>query len=259
MPTAIASFKLLAFLALVIAVSLTQPIVLLFTRGPKAYILPRLWHRAVCFIFRIKITTQGAPRNHAQTLFMSNHISYLDIVTLGGLIKGSFVAKSEVEGWALFGFLSTLQQTVFIERKKTSIGRAKDGLQPRVENGDRFIIFPEGTSTDGREVRAFNSSLFQLALDTIQSDLMVQPVTISVEASNGMVINSQDIRDLYAWHVDMDMDLGAHLWRFAKTSGSEVRVVFHEPLAPAAYENRKILARDCHDAVSSGLLKAPVA
>lgn len=259
MRSLIASLKLFAFLILVVIVSITQPIVLLFTRGPKAYVLPWIWYKAVCFVFQIRITTHGTPRNDGQTLFMGNHISYLDIITLGAHIKASYVAKSEVEGWALFGFLSHLQQTAFIERKKTSIARAKDGLQPRIIAGDSFTIFPEGTSTDGREVRAFNSSLFQLAIDSDNPDLRVQPFTISPRLNDGQTLDTEDIRDLYAWHVDSDKELGPHLWRFAKTSGSDVHIIFHPPLAPDAYDNRKALARDCHTAVSSGLLQTPVA
>jgi 1-acyl-sn-glycerol-3-phosphate acyltransferase len=254
-----AAFKLLCFALLVILVVLTQPIVLFFTKGPASYVLPRLWHKAVCLVFGLRLRVVGTPCPAGQALYISNHLSYMDIVTLGALIKGSFVAKSEVEGWALFGFLSHLQQTAFIVRKKTEIGVAKDSLAGLITAGKTLIIFPEGTSTDGQSVRAFKSGLFMLATESSNPDLLVQPVTIHVDRSDGRPVRNQNDRDLYAWHIDMEMDLGPHLWRFTKTSGADLTITFQAPLRAGDYSDRKQLCALCYDAVSSGLLNNGVA
>ena len=190
---------------------------------------------------------------------MSNHLSYLDIPALGSIIKGSFVAKQEVEGWALFGFLSKLQQTAFISRKGADARNVKGNLQTMLDDQKDLIIFPEGTSTDGQAVRLFKSSLFALALAETSHDLYVQPVTIRLKSTNNKPITTQYDRDLYAWHIDMDMELDTHLWRFAKTGGAQIDIIFHTPLAAKTYDNRKKLAQNCHDAVSHGLLKGEMA
>ena len=255
----LAVLRFFLFLILVVLVCLVQPLILLFTKGAVSYIVPRLWHRAVCFIFGVRVRVRGKLEHSSQTLYMSNHISYLDIPVLGSVIKGSFVAKSEVKGWALFGFLSRLQQTAFIIRKKAEIGAAKNDLAGKMADGKDLIIFPEGTSTDGREVRGFKSGLFMLAVESDNPNLLVQPVTLRVDMVDGKSVTTQEDRDLYAWHVDMDMELGPHLWRFAQGRGAVLTVTFHDALPARDYQDRKILCQSCYDAVSGGLLPDPVA
>ncbi|MEI7607278.1 MAG: lysophospholipid acyltransferase family protein, partial [Rhodospirillaceae bacterium] len=79
--------------------------------------LPVIFHRGCLRIFDIQVRVVGQPSVDKPTLFISNHVSYLDIEVLGALIAGSFIAKSEVAGWPLFGWLAKLQETVFIDRK----------------------------------------------------------------------------------------------------------------------------------------------
>lgn len=253
MRTLIAAIKMLSLAIVIILLIITQPIVLLFTKDKGSYIIPKLWHSAVSFIFQLRITVEGQVSEDHQTIFMSNHLSYLDIPAIGSLIKASFVAKQEVRGWAVFGFLSTLQQTAFIERTRGALQESKQSLSNMMKEGKSLIIFPEGTSTDGQSVWPFKSSLFSLATESDNPDILVQPVTIRINKSDGKIIDTQEMRDIYAWHIHMDTDVGTHLWAFAKTSGSDITVIFHESLRAKDFENRKVLSKTCHDAVSGGL------
>lgn len=249
----IAGVKLFAFMILIVLLTLTQPLVLLFTKGPASYIIPQYWHRAICWVFGIKTVSNGQPHGGAQVIFMSNHLSYMDIPMLGSLIRASFVAKQEVASWPLFGFISRFQQTAFIERKRTAIATAKNALQAMVGDGKNLIIFPEGTSTDGRTVYDFKSSLFSLALGTGHDGLVIQPVTVQAFQADGSPVTTQAQRDHYSWHVEMDTELLPHLWAFAKSHGAILQVTFHPALLAAEYSDRKILSKTCHEAVSSGL------
>lgn len=248
-----AGIKVLLFGLFCLLVISTQTIVLLFTKGPKSYILPHLWYRAVCYVFGIRIRIKGTPFTAGQVLYMSNHLSYMDIPAIGCVIKASFVSKSEVKDWPLFGFLSTLQQTAFVERKRTEAGRQKNALQSRIEKGDSLIIFPEGTSTNGLQVIPFKSSLFALALLKSVPDLYIQPLTINVLEVDGHAPDTLDVRNIYAWPREMDTPLPEHLWRFAQTKGAVIELVFHDPLKAHDFENRKVLAKTAHERVSMGL------
>ena len=97
------------------------------------------------------------------TLFLSNHVSYFDITVLGALIDGSFVAKSEVAGWPLFGMLAKLQRTVFVVRRQGQAGAQRDAVAERLTRGENLIVFPEGTSGDGTRALPFKSSLLAAA------------------------------------------------------------------------------------------------
>lgn len=253
MRTLRACFKFLVFAILCLLVIPTQSAVLLFTKGPKAYIIPDLWHKAMRHTFQIKVKVSGTPNKDHQTLYMSNHLSYLDIPMMGSMIKASFLAKSEVSGWAVFGFLATLQQTAFIVRKRSRIAEETNSLQSRIDRGDSLIVFPEGTSTSGFSVAPFKSSLFMLALGEHNENLYIQPITIKVLEVDGKKPATKEEQDVYAWPVDMEMELHHHLWRFAKTSGATIELTFHEPLRARDYDDRKVLAKACHDAVGSVL------
>lgn len=247
----LAAFKLTIFLMFCALVFIVQIPVLLITRGPKSYILPQLWHKAVGFVMGLKIEVDGTPHQDSQTLFVSNHMSYLDIITLGGLIRASFVSKAEVKNWPLIGQLCGLQQTAFIHRKRDEALKHKDSLLSMIADGKSLIVFPEGTTTDGQSVYPFKSSLFSLALEN-KERLVIQPISLVLLSADGSPPIAQDIRDIYSWHINLDMSFGLHLWLFAKTSGATLKVIFHDPITPSDYEDRKTLAKTCEDIVSKG-------
>lgn len=254
-----ASIKLMLFCLNCLWVVPLQSLVLFFTKGRAAYHLPMMWHRMACAIFRIRLTVIGSPNKGQQTLYMSNHISYLDIPVIGSVLKSSFVAKSEVQGWAVFGFLGSLQQTVYMKRQRTKIVEEKNALQTRMDGGNSLIIFPEGTSTSGLEVEPFKSSLFSLAMGEGNENLYIQPITLRVISIDGRAPQSKEEQDIYAWPRDMDMELHHHLWRFAKTTGAKMELTFHAPLRASEYKDRKVLAKACHERVSKGLQIAEAA
>ena len=86
-------------------------------RWPLRKTLPQWYHRRTCRILGIRIERRGRPSREHPTLFVANHISYLDIEVFGALIRASFVAKSEVATWPFFASLAKLQETVFVERR----------------------------------------------------------------------------------------------------------------------------------------------
>ena len=255
------AFKLFAFVLVCLVVIPIQMVVLLFDKGQHAYVIPRLWHNIVCLIFDLELNVEGTPYQDSQTIYMCNHTSYLDIPLIGSLLKASFVAKKEVASWPVFGFLSKLQQTAFISRNKDDAATEKHALHNMLQAGKSLIIFPEGTSTDGREVLPFKSSLFSLAFDADNADLMVQPITLQMDSVDKRPIETQEDRDLYAWHngMDEDFDLSAHLLRFSRCNGARVTLKFHPPHRAHDFEDRKKLAKACHDDVSNGLKNKPKA
>ncbi|MEZ5813806.1 MAG: lysophospholipid acyltransferase family protein [Alphaproteobacteria bacterium] len=247
---------MMAFALLCLLAVPFQLLLITFYKGRYAYILPHLWHKGVCAIFRIRVQKTGKIYTNSQVLYMSNHLSYLDIPAIASVLCfGSFVAKKDVASWPVFGFLSTLQQTAFISRSRGDAKKEASALDTMLENGKNLIIFPEGTSTDGQSVLDFKSSLFAIALREDLADIMIQPVTVKLLSVNGHPPETQEDRDLYAWHRDMDgsIELHHHLWSFAKSSGAALSITFHETIPAKNFPDRKTLAKACHEAVSNGL------
>ena len=228
-----------------------QLIALRFTHGRGAYTLPYFWHNRICGVFGLKVVVEGTPLHDQQTLFVCNHVSYLDIPVMASVLKASFVAKKEVSGWPVFGTLARLQQTAFISRSRNDAQKEKNALTNMLASGKSVILFPEGTSTDGRDVVPFKSSLFSMTLDGNRNGMLIQPVTLVVDSVDGRSANDQTARDVYAWYGDMTMP--PHLSGFTASKGAVIRLVFHPPIDPAAYADRKTLADDCWRIVQSGL------
>lgn len=216
--------------------------------------LPRIYHRAVCRVLGLRIKQRGRISTARPTLFVSNHASYIDIEVLGALIAGSFVAKSEVKGWPVFGVLARLQRTVFVDRRVRSSVQQRDSLAGRLQAGDSLILFPEGTSNDGNRLRPFKSALFSAAeIRVNDAPLVVQPVTVAYVGLNGTPIG-RHMRPYFAWYGDMA--LADHLWHLAGLGQTEILVEFHEPVTVEALGSRKRLAEHCERVIADALARA---
>lgn len=98
-------------------------------------------------------------------LLVSNHLSYFDIIVIGSITPAVFVSKADVRGWPLFGFLTRIAGTVYIERERRShVGAVNKEIESALADGLLVVIFPEGTSSDGQQVLPFRSSLLEPAL-----------------------------------------------------------------------------------------------
>ena len=250
-----AIIKLISFLLWSGFCAPLQMIYMLFDRGAGAYRIPYIWQRGVCRIFGLKINVTGAAILTQQAVFCSNHVSYLDIPVIGSVLKASFVAKSEVEGWPIFGFLSKLQQTVFISRKRSDSMRAAAKIGEALAEGKNIILFPEGTSGDGADVLPVKASMLAPIVDV--DTATVQPLTVKLISADGIDVNTENeqakqARDLYAWYGDMDM--APHLWAFAKTKGAVLELVFHAPIATKEFNDRKELASYCEENIRKPLV-----
>ena len=223
-------------------------------RLPLAGRLPRFYHRTCCALLGIRIEALGRRSRARPTLFVANHVSYLDIAVYGSLLEGSFVAKREVAQWPFFGLLAKLQRSVFIERK---IGGARGSIaemQRRLRGGDSLILFPEGTSGDGNTVLPFHSALLAAAATMIDgAPVPVQPVTIAYTRLDGLPIG-RHLRPFFAWYGDMD--LAGHLWQLAGLGQATVTVVFHEPVTLPKLGSRKALRDHCHAVIAKGHCEA---
>ncbi len=216
--------------------------------------LPVFYHRRVARLLGIDVVVTGTLATPAPVLFVGNHVSYLDICVLGGLIEGSFVAKAEIAGWPFFGWLAKLQRTVFVERRAARARHQRDEISARLDAGDNLILFPEGTSDDGIHVLPFRSALFAVAEREVAGrPLVVQPFSIAYTRI-GTLPMVRDWKPLCAWYGDMG--LGHHLWRLLGLGRIGARVVFHAPVSLADFADRKALAEHCRRVVAEGLAAA---
>jgi 1-acyl-sn-glycerol-3-phosphate acyltransferase len=204
------------------------------------------WSRLLCRILNVRIVRQGAPPP-GTGLLVANHISWLDIFCIAAVCPSFFLAKQEVAQWPVFGWLTRRAGTAFIQRGADKGAReAAEQLTWRLRQGDRMVLFPEGTSTPGRSVKRFHARLFQAA---IHARCPVQAVALRYPARD----EPGGINALVPFVGDDDFV--SHLWRLLGEPSIPVELYFAEPLT-AEGQSRDTLARLTHRQITA-VLESP--
>ncbi|MBP0633977.1 1-acyl-sn-glycerol-3-phosphate acyltransferase [Cupriavidus sp. AcVe19-6a] len=197
----------------------------------------RRWSRRLLRICGIEVEVvdvrgeapQGAARHGA--LVVSNHISWLDIYVIHSWQPVRFVAKSEIRGWPLIGWLCDKTGTIFIERaRKRDAHRVLHDITDVMLQGDLVGVFPEGTTTDGTGVLPFHANLMQAP---ISGGLPVQPVGLNyLDAASGQPT-------LAAAYID-DTTLLQSLNAVLRAPRIKARVVIGPSLMPISADRREL-------------------
>ena len=163
-----------------------------------------------------------APTNH---LLVANHLSYLDIFLLSAITQ---CVRGEEGCCRLAGFWpdARLAGTIFVDReRRADVHRASDEVHAAASAGVLVVIFPEGTSSDGRTVLPFYSSLFEPA---VRLALPIASAHLSYELEDG---NTET--EICYWGT---MTLVPHLAHLLSKDGIRARVCFGKP---HVYTDRK--------------------
>lgn len=202
----------------------------------------RNWSRKLLAICGIEVEVQGlapgqpAPRG---AMMVCNHISWLDIYVLHSWQPSRFVAKSEIRGWPVIGWLCAVTGTIFIERaSKRDAHRVLHHITDAMLQGDLVSVFPEGTTTDGSSVLPFHANLLQAP---ISGGLPVQPVGLAyLDAATGQ----PTLAPAYVG----DLTLGQTLDAVLRAGPIKARLSF-APMLQAASASRRELASAAREVV----------
>ena len=177
-------------------------------------------------------------------LWVSNHVSWTDIALLGQLTPLSFLSKSEVRNWPVAGWLAAKAGSLFIRRGAGDSQLIREQMTRHLQQPLSLLMFPEGTTTDGRSVRTFHGRLLAAAID---SQMSLQPVAIRY-LRNGEV-------DAIAPFIGDD-DLLSHLLRLFSHDQADVEIHLLEPIA-CQQQERALLAFKAQEAIRR-VVTAPI-
>lgn len=197
----------------------------------------------------VRLTTRGAVPTAAgePLVLVSNHISWLDIFVIDALRATRFVAKSEVRGWPLLGWLAARTGTMFIERGRRHAAAAVNrDIAAALAARDTVGLFPEGTTTLGDELRPFHAALFQAAIEIGHP---LRPVAIRYRDADGAP-------SLAATYVG-DQSFVESLWAITGERSIAAEATFGEDIATAG-SDRRTVARQAEAVIARSLsLPAP--
>ena len=219
------------------------------------------YYRLLRALLRIKVRVNGSPSHDRAVLYVSNHVSWADIVVIGSLSPVAFVAKSEVRRWPLVGITAKMQRTVFVDRaRRHQAADAVSEIVNRLATGTSVVLFAEGTSSDGNRVLPFRSALLGAVKQAAeQGGILIQPMAICYTGTHGIPLGRQH-RPLVAWYGDLDFM--PHIKAFIERGAVDAVVSYGEPIKVDTATDRKALTRRLEGTVralmAASLLKRPV-
>ena len=197
------------------------------------------WHGKFTKFLNIKISVNGKlPK--LPSLIVSNHVSWLDIIVIGHLVPTVFLSKKEVKRWPILGLLTKLAGTIFINRGNGQSEKIKKSMIDKFSKNYSVTIFPEGTTSDGKNVKSFFPRLYAAA---IEKNIPVVPVSIY-------------------YHVGGYIDEGLpfigeqkfleNFFTIVKRPRSEVKINFFDGIKPDNID-RKSLAKKTHSIILNSI------
>ncbi len=206
----------------------------------------QLWSRGLWRVLSLRVTVAGTPPRGA-CLLVANHLSYLDVIVLGGLVPCAFVAKAEIARWPVIGFLARTFGTLFVEREnRRTLGALNRRLAERLARGEAIVLFPEGTSTSGASVLPFRPALLEPAAAL---GLPVRYAALRYATPPG----ERPASEVVCWWGDMTF--GPHVLELLRLAHVRATVQFGPE--PIAASDRKVLAARLHGAVAERLEPMP--
>jgi 1-acyl-sn-glycerol-3-phosphate acyltransferase len=213
------------------------------------------YYRVLRALLRIRVHVNGAPMRGRAVLYVSNHVSWVDIVVVGSLSPVAFVAKSEVRKWPLVGITAEIQRTVFVDRaRRHQTSDAIGEIAKRLASGTSVVLFAEGTSSDGNRVLPFRSALIgAIKYAAAQGGavggaegVLIQPMSICYTGLHGIPMGRQH-RPLVAWYGDLDFM--PHIKAFIARGAVDAVVSYGAPVAAGGEADRKEMTRTLEGAV----------
>ena len=205
----------------------------------------RWWQATLMRLFGFRVVRHGEPLSGA-ALLVANHLSWLDITLIHSQRMAGFVAKAEIAGWPMVGWLATRGGTIFHRRGSTdSLASVAVQMVDRLARGEAVAVFPEGGTGPGDRVRTFHARIFQAAID---AGVPAQPVALQF-VRDGVPTPDIAFRPGERFLPNVLRVLGE--------PATEAHVHFLEPVAPIANRRRMAEAARARIVEALGFVETP--
>jgi 1-acyl-sn-glycerol-3-phosphate acyltransferase len=195
-------------------------------------------------VFGFRLHRVGTPLAGA-TVFVANHVSWVDIVMLHSQRMMGFVAKREIASWPVVGWLAYRGETIFHQRgSQESLGGVLHEMLARLRDGRSVGVFPEGRTRDGREVGPFHARIF---LAAVEAGVPVQPVALryGVRGSAQTVVAFQPGESFFA-----------NFLRLLGEPARDAQIHFLAPIQPGAADGRRRIAEAARERIITAMQEA---
>jgi 1-acyl-sn-glycerol-3-phosphate acyltransferase len=227
---------------LVLAVLLCVPFHYLFRlfRLPSPW--PKLFLGLAARCAGARVRTIGVPLKR-DVFYVSNHLSWIDILALGGASGTAFVAKAEIGTSPVIGWLAGLNRTVYVKREnRLGVAEQINQLRDALAENWAITVFPEGTTTDGQSLLPFKTPMLRV-LEPPPPGVMVQPVLLDYGKA------AEEI----AW-IGEETGLDNARRILSRRGNFVLEVTFLEPFHPRDFPGRKAIAAESRRRIEEALV-----
>ena len=227
---------------LVLALALLVPLHYLWRLLRLSSPWPKIFLGWAARLAGARVTRIGVPLRR-EVFYISNHLSWIDILAIAGQSGTAFVAKDELRTAPVVGWLATLNRTVFVKREnRMGVAEQINQLRDALAENWSVTVFPEGTTTDGRSLLPFKTPMLRV-LEPPPPAVLVQPVLLEY----GVV--GEEI----GW-VGTESGIDNARRILARRGSFPLKVHFLEPFHPRDFPGRKAIAAESRRRIEEALL-----
>lgn len=229
---------------LVFGLLLTVPLHYLWTLLRIGSPWPKIFLGWAARLAGARVERVGVPLKR-DVFYISNHLSWIDILAIAGQSGTAFVAKEEIRQAPVVGWLSTLNRTVYVKREnRLGVAEQINQLRDALADNWSVTVFPEGTTTDGHSLLPFKTPMLRV-LEPPPPGVMVQPVLLDYGA----------VAEEIGWiGVESGIDNAKRI--LSRPGSFRMRVEFLEPFLPQDFPGRKAIAAESRRRIEEALIAA---
>lgn len=228
-----------------------------FIVGPlfrNQHTIPGLLYNGLRRLFGLNVVFNKASapiEKNKRTWFVANHMSMVDFITLGSVIDGTFAGKGDILKWPIAAQMARAVKYIGLRRSTEYNAQSRGKILANFNAGLNTIMFPEGTTNDGKKVYLFRAALLTALYGAsgankegndimLKQDVVVQPVAIRIaEVSGEDAIGNDALRNLYS--MPHEHNTLVRIWKRLMIQEIKVELTAFPPLAPADYSDAKAL------------------
>ncbi len=191
-----------------------------------------------------RVEVVGTPLRR-DVFYISNHLSWIDILALGGSSGTAFVAKAEIGSSPVVGWLAGLNRTVYVKREnRMGVAEQINELRDALAENWAITVFPEGTTTDGKSLLPFKTPMLRV-LEPPPPGVMVQPV----------LLDYGEVGEEIGW-VGEEGGINNARRILARKGSFRLRISYLEPFDPRDFPGRKAIAAESRRRIEEALVAA---
>lgn len=206
--------------------------------------MPKFFLGWVARICGARVKRIGVPLKR-DVFYIANHLSWIDILAIGGTSGSAFVAKAEIATSPLIGWLAGLNRTVYVKREnRLGVAEQINQLRDALAENWAITVFPEGTTTDGKSLLPFKTPMLRV-LEPPPPGVMVQPV----------LLDYGKVAEEIAW-IGEETGINNAKRMLSRRGSFRLRITFLEPFHPRDFPGRKAIAAESRRRIEEALIEA---